>query len=108
MDDAQIGQALELLASKMVWAGIAIVIANLIKDLLIKVAAGVAFYLDPEFSVGDAVYIDDKPAEIVAIGIFSTKFRINADEERHARHRLVQNNRLDLVRLEKPVQEFHK
>ena len=102
MEEDLVRQAIEAMASHLVWAGVLIILANTAKDALVKVAAGIRFFFDPEFSVGDAVYVEGEPAEITTIGLFTTKFRI-IPNGKCARYRLVHNDQLGSLRLEKPV-----
>lgn len=109
MEEQALQIALETLGSKLLWAGLVLLVANMLKDALVKFGAGVWFFLDPDFRVGDAVFLDGDPAEITAIGVFTTKFRIlpAAASGKPARHRILHNNKLPEVRLEKPVAECH-
>jgi small-conductance mechanosensitive channel len=53
-----------------------LVISLMIKDYATSFIKGIAFRLNPLFSVGDAVIVDGEPAIIVNVGIRDTIFSI--------------------------------
>jgi len=57
-----------------IWSGI--LVSYLFKDWILNFIEGILFYLDKNYNEGDVVYINDKKARIIKIGIRSTVFHM--------------------------------
>ena len=85
----------------LLWVGLSLCGWMLIKDFLARLAAGVSFFFDQSFSVGDQVILDGERCVILSIGVRQTTFQIEEDGE--IRWRFVPNDKIVEVRLEKVV-----
>lgn len=89
----------------MPWLAVIISIVGTIwiKDFATNLAKGYMFYRNPAFMPGDSVYIDDKEARIISIGLRETIFE-TADSDNRVVWRYVPNHRIDYIKLEKIVE----
>lgn len=76
----------------------------ILKDLAVKISAGIQFYLDKNFNEGDRVYLDGEPATIVKLGPFTSVFMI--ENGRGTVWRYIQNDRIKWCKLEKVIIPF--
>ncbi len=79
-----------------------ITLSLILKDIAVKMSSGLMFYLDKNFNEGDTVYIDDKKATIVKIGLLETVFMVTNDNG-EILWRYISNDRIKFTKLEKPI-----
>lgn len=80
-----------------------IAVSLLVKEFLQSFVEGFSFYLKRSFRQGDQVFVDDKKAVIIKIGILQTILQIRDD--RGVIWRYVPNNRVKYLKLEKVVEK---
>ena len=93
-------QVLSIEIGTLVLGWFAFVIGMVIKDLLTAATFGVLFYLDPQFTEGDTVYIDGDEAIIQKIGLSVTIFKVMET----GRWRYIRNEKIRYHKLEKLVE----
>ncbi len=93
-------QVLSIEIGTLVLGWFAFIIGMVIKDLLTAATFGVLFYLDPQFTEGDTVYIDGDEAIIQKIGLSVTIFKVIET----GRWRYIRNEKIRYHKLEKLVE----
>ena len=89
-------QVLSIEIGTLVLGWFAFIIGMVIKDLLTAATFGVLFYLDPQFTEGDTVYIDGDEAIIQKIGLSVTIFKvIETGRWRYSRNEKIRYHKLE-------------
>lgn len=101
MDPQALLDSLQVQAGTIIFGWLAIIFGLILKDILSSAAFGLMFYLDPQFTEGDTVYIDDDKALIQKIGLTTTIFKISET----GRWRYIKNDKIRYHKLEKQIEK---
>jgi len=79
-----------------------LILSLMIKDFVTSFVKGLAFRLNPLFSEGDAVIVDNEPAIVIKIGLRNTIFSI---EKKNGSYTWlsVANERISYLKIEKVI-----
>lgn len=101
MEPQEILNLLQVEVGTLIAGWLAIILGLVLKDILTSVAFGAMFFIDPQFTEGDTVYIDDDEAIIQKIGFTTTIFKIT----KTSRWRYVKNGKIRYHKLEKQIEK---
>ena len=96
------------------WVFIVMFFALLFKSTIESSVAGLMVFLGSDYDDDDVVYLNDRPARIIRVGLWSTVFyiyHINEDEEGNkiitgGNKLLIDNTKLKDMMIEKPLQKI--
>lgn len=97
---SNLSQALSIEIGTLILGWFAFIIGMVIKDLLTAATFGFLFYLNPQFTEGDTVYIDGDEAIIQKIGLAVSIFKVIET----GRWRYIRNEKIRYHKLEKLVE----
>lgn len=106
MGAGSVGIEITELMMPFIAALIALVITLMFKDYATKIAKGLAFKMNADFSEGDKVILDGEKALIVKIGTTQTVFGVNksgGEFDGDYVWRYVPNERIHMLKIEKVV-----
>lgn len=89
--------ALEIQIGTLIIGWFGIILGLVIKDMLTSFTFGFLFYLNPQFTEGDVVYIDGDEATIQKIGLTTSVFKIKET----GNWRFIKNEKIRYHKLEK-------
>ena len=95
-------QSLKLEIGTIVFGWIILVLGLVSKDILSSFSFGITFYLNPQFTEGDSVFLDGEECIIQKIGVTTTVLR-NIENERWI---FIKNESIRHHKLEKRPSKF--
>jgi len=108
-----INSSVGLFFGEYAWVTLLALIAILFKSTIESSVAGLMIFLGRDYDDDDVVYLNDKPARIIRVGIWSTVFYINDIETKNGesyiaggKKLVVSNVKLKDMMLEKPLQNI--
>jgi len=108
-----INSSVGLFFGEYAWVTLLALIAILFKSTIESSVAGLMIFLGRDYDDDDVVYLNDKPARIIRVGIWSTVFYIYDIETKNGesyiaggKKLVVSNVKLKDMMLEKPLQNI--
>jgi hypothetical protein len=108
-----INSSVGLFFGEYAWVTLLALIAILFKSTIESSVAGLMIFLGRDYDDDDVVYLNDKPARIIRVGIWSTVFYIYDVEVKNSKPYIVggkklvvSNVKLKDMMLEKPLQNI--
>jgi len=105
-----INSSVGLFFGEYAWVTLLALIAILFKSTIESSVAGLMIFLGRDYDDDDVVYLNDKPARIIRVGIWSTVFYIETKNGESyiagGKKLVVSNVKLKDMMLEKPLQNI--